>query len=596
MDARSRAQDFLQKRDEFSLGSLITESSHEKTKDLSSVAASDTVSALKMLFSVDEDVLRFFEKWAETGEDARVAGDILETVDKGGRIFFSGCGSTGRLSILLAAMWSRFFQSRGMVDMAKRAVPVMAGGDYALIKSVEGFEDYEVFGKRQLEDAGFSLDDILLAITEGGETSFVIGTAKHAVDCGAKTYLVYNNPDDVLVPLVTRSREVIEDNRIHKINLTTGPMAITGSTRMQATTIELCVMTAILETVCRKLTGSAIEDSVALEMCGRLSNVIERFKREDFLSALARVVEMESEIYSNGGKTNYYADSFALDVLTDTTERSPTFCTPPFRKTGDTFADEGWAHLITPQASSDDAWQNMLGREITAVEWTLDDLRSMLDDRTAERQHEIVRKISRREILRFKIGLDGTSERQLSKIDMAVGVVGDDCATDFFSSSLENATRTGAKTAMIYVGCDKECIPATPVFSSAQGTFPLVHVQADDEGFLLAPISHIALKMAANAMSTCVMVRLGRVMGNYMVYVVPSNLKLIDRATRYISDLAGVDYETACHKLFEVIIYIEDRMKNDKSYPPVVKMAVLRIRENLSNEEAEQAILTSSHG
>ena len=52
---------------------------------------------------------------------------------------------------------------------------------------------------------------------------------------------------------VTRSREVIDEARIEKINLTTGPMAITGSTRMQATTIQLCVMTTVLEMVVREL-------------------------------------------------------------------------------------------------------------------------------------------------------------------------------------------------------------------------------------------------------------------------------------------------------------------------------------------------------
>jgi len=67
-----------------------------------------------------------------------------------------------------------------------------------------------------------------------GNFSFVIGTAWKGVEVGAKVYFVYNNPDDVLCRHVERSREVIQDPRIEKVNLTTGPMAITGSTRMQA--------------------------------------------------------------------------------------------------------------------------------------------------------------------------------------------------------------------------------------------------------------------------------------------------------------------------------------------------------------------------
>jgi N-acetylmuramic acid 6-phosphate (MurNAc-6-P) etherase len=86
------------------------------------------------------------------------------------------------------------------------------------------------------------------------------------------------------------------------------------------------------------------------------------------------------------------------------------------------------------------------------------------------------------------------------------------------------------------------------------------------------------------------MVRLGRVTGNHMIYVVPSNLKLIDRATRYISRLADLSYERANELLFEVIEYVEPRMKSDQVYPPVVGMAVLRARENVTNEEAEKRL------
>ena len=131
----------------------------------------------------------------------------------------------------------------------------MAGGDYALIKSVEGFEDFTAFGKKQMTDLGVSAKDVVFAITEGGETSFVIGTAWAGVEAGAKVYFVYNNPDEILCEHVQRSREVIQDSRIEKINLTTGPMAITGSTRMQATSIQLCVMLTVLEMVVRDLIG-----------------------------------------------------------------------------------------------------------------------------------------------------------------------------------------------------------------------------------------------------------------------------------------------------------------------------------------------------
>ncbi len=79
-------------------------------------------------------------------------------------------------------------------------------------------------------------------------------------------------------------------------------------------------------------------------------------------------------------------------------------------------------------------------------------------------------------------------------------------------------------------------------------------------------------------------------MGNTMIWVVPNNLKLIDRATRYITRLTDLDYAAANQLLFEVIAYVEPRMKLDQAYPPVVGMAILRAREQLTNEQAEEQL------
>ena len=114
--------------------------------------------------------------------------------------------------------------------------------------------------------------------------------------------------------------------------------------------------------------------------------------------------------------------------------------------------------------------------------------------------------------------------------------------------------------------------------------------------FLLDGLTRVVVKLVMNALSTCTMVRLGRVMGNYMVWVVPSNLKLIDRATRYISQLTGLNYTDANRLLFDIIVYIEPRMKADQAYPPVVGMAVLRAKEKLSNEEAEERLKADIFG
>jgi N-acetylmuramic acid 6-phosphate (MurNAc-6-P) etherase len=72
--------------------------------------------------------------------------------------------------------------------------------------------------------------------------------------------------------------------------------------------------------------------------------------------------------------------------------------------------------------------------------------------------------------------------------------------------------------------------------------------------------------------------------------VVPSNLKLIDRSTRYVQKLTGLEYKSANQLLFEVIEYVEPRMKADQAYPPVVGVSVLRHRHELDNLEAERRL------
>ena len=156
-------------------------------------------------------------------------------------------------------------------------------------------------------------------------------------------------------------------------------------------------------------------------------------------------------------------------------------------------------------------------------------------------------------------------------------------AKKFQLKQLESARAKNAHTGLIYFGTE---MPAE--LSAAAEVFTFVRVPATN--LLLDGVTRVMVKLVMNALSTCTMVRLGRVMGNYMIWVVPSNLKLIDRATRYITKLTDLNYETANRLLFEIIAYVEPRMKADKAYPPVVGMAVLRAKEKLTNEPAEERL------
>ena len=433
-----------------------------------------------------------------------------------------------------------------------------------------------------MTDLGVCAKDVVFAITEGGETSFVIGTAWAGVAAGAKVYFVYNNPDEILCEHVERSRDVIQDSRIEKINLTTGPMAITGSTRMQATSIQLCVMLTILEKVARELAGVSSKDT-AKEFLAHLETAYAGLKSPEFLASLAQLVALEETIYRANGKNSYFAGRFGIDVLTDTTERSPTFCTPPFRKFDDDQASESWAFLFLAEDWTDKAWEQILKRKPRCVEWRESEIRALVAEDKLERTLETVQKISSTELMRYKIGSNGIKYRALVVEDCAVAVMSANekpAAQTFQLKQLEAARAKKAHTGLLYFGPEEP-----PALASAAEVLTFVRVPATD--LLLDGVTRVVVKLVMNALSTCTMVRLGRVLGNYMVWVVPSNLKLIDRATRYITKLTDLNYETANRLLFEIIAYIEPRMKADKAYPPVVRMAVLRAKEKLTNEQAE---------
>ncbi len=612
--SNKRSDEFLKISDQFQLGVLTTESSHPVTANLSETAKRDVGAALGLLFQADGDVVRKYREFAESGRAQKIKESVLRALKNGGKVFFTGCGSTGRLSIQLVSIWRDFWQrqsARGLTcspsaaEFENRAFSVMAGGDFALIKSVEGFEDFTAFGKKQIADLGVSGKDVVFAITEGGETSHVIGTAWQGLEVGAKVYFVYNNPDDILCKHVKRSREVIEEPRIEKINLTTGPMSITGSTRMQATTIQLCVLLTVLEMVLRDLMkelepkGPCALDSanVPAQFLQQLAEMHATLNSPKLLSQLAKAVSLEESVYRSKHKNTYFADRFGIDVLTDTTERSPTYCSPPFRKFDDTTATESWAFLFLPYQDTPKAWERIIKRQPKCVEWSEKEVKELVSEDKVERTIEVVRKISTAELMRFKVGLDGLKYRPLGQGDCAVGIVSEEekasllTPAGFHRTQLEAARKAGAKIGVIYFGREESHQEIQDFLATWNPGGVAVLATIPKTDFVLDGVTRAGLKMLLNALSTCTMVCLGRVMGNYMIWVVASNLKLIDRSTRYIQRLTDLDYQAANRLLFEVVEYVEPRMKADQAYPPVVGVSVMRVRHKLSNEEAEKRLL-----
>jgi N-acetylmuramic acid 6-phosphate etherase len=578
-DAINKAEEFLTREKEFRLGELLTETFHPKTRTLSQTAAVNLPAAIRMLQSVDNEIPPAMEKVLQQDSFGRLVDAFGEALEAGKKIYFTGCGATGRLSILLEAAWRRFCNeikqvSSEMGEMEGRVFSVMAGGDFALIKSVEGYEDFPDFGRYQLRRMGVEQGDVVVAITEGGETSFVIGTAWEGLDTGAKVFFVYNNPTELLRRHVKRSREIIEEPHITKLDLTTGPMAITGSTRMQATTAELFIVCSALEIALVRFLRQRLSPSDAErfqlreyrpdEYHQQLCQLLDRLSSDEAVDMLAAATVFEESIYRRQGLVTYTADKFLLDVLTDTTERSPTFMLPAFRKQDDNLSPRSWAFVKDPFRSTKDAWHELLQREPRGLDWGKDVYEKV---NAPENLKARPPRLDNTEIHKFMIGNEPDPSRTDAD-DSVLVVVGIDNEDRLIHAALEKFGSQYKKIAAIIVG------PAD-VDGATKEIFRFPCTLTDSP---LKLWHHLAVKLVLNTLSTATMVRMDRVIGNAMVWLSPSNKKLIDRGCRLIAQQTNCSYEQACIILHEALEEVELLQQQGKEVTSPVALAIERIQ------------------
>jgi N-acetylmuramic acid 6-phosphate etherase len=491
------------------------------------------------------------------------------------------------LCILLEAAWRRFWQEfrqdhpgrlASLPDFADRVVSVMTGGDYALIRSVEGLEDYPRLGRRQIADAGVAEGDTVVAITEGGETSFVIGTVWETVDLGAQVFFVFNNPADVLCQNVERSREVIEDPRVTSLDLSTGPMAVAGSTRMQATSSELLVVGAALETaltrvLMRHLPAASLAEfppGDPLGYAAGMGRLVAQFREPRAIEALARFTLFEENLYRQAGLVTYAASDYLLDILTDTTERAPTFRLPPFRMRDDEVSARSWAFVKNPLLNTRDAWQYALRRPPRGLDWTRETYRQLGAGKLAESDP---RPLDSEQIQRFQIGNETDRSRfEGRKSALVMIAVGEEIrnfgkAAGPFRKAFDRQGTDYDRSAALCVGSQEMEILPEELFQVPVALPP-------------SPLNlwhHLAVKLAMNTISTATMARMGRIHGNWMVHVETTNKKLIDRGTRLIAELSGLSYEEACLRLHETMEEVEPRQRQTRDAPSPVALALERL-------------------
>ncbi len=581
-----KARQFLQNEQAFRLGTLLTESFHPKTNLLSQMAKTNLRSAISMLQTVDAEIPPMVRRVISEPVFCQLTEAFEKTLCSGNKVFFTGCGATGRLAILLEAAWRRFWYELvdehpkafdKLPDLSDHVLSVMAGGDFALIKSVEGFEDFPGFGRHQLVEAGVSEGDLVVAITEGGETPFVIGTAWQGLEFGADVFFVYNNPTKQLAENVERSRRVIEEPRIKKLDLTTGPMAVAGSTRMQATTAELLVVGTALETalvnILKKQLGPAGTVAIGIRELGtthyhyRFTCLLSQLAAPASVAAMMRLIEFEEQIYRRHGLITYAADDFMLDVLTDTTERSPTFMVPPFRKFDDSDSPASWAFVKNFGLPSVRAWRDMLQREPRGLEWT-DETYERLNAPADLRNSPPA--LNNDEIHKFLIGNEPDASRTDCPASALIAIAAGETADPRNQRPVKDHLHEFDHNAAIVIGGLRAVDHTETLFG-----FPCQ--------LLASPLKlwhHLAIKLVLNTVSTATMVRMDRVIGNAMVWLSPSNKKLIDRGCRLISQQTNCTYEQACFAMHEAIDRIQSHSEPNEEPPSPVALAIRQIQSD----------------
>lgn len=157
---------------------------------------------------------------------ARAVDAIARSLEHGGKLFYIGAGTSGRLGVLDAAECPPTFGTPARMVRA-----IIAGGDRALRHPIEGAEDSAADGARDLRRAGLSGRDIVVGIAASGSTAYVLGALAFARRRGAVTIGVTSNPRS---PVARKVRISIAPD--------TGPEAVAGSTRMKAGTAQKMVL------------------------------------------------------------------------------------------------------------------------------------------------------------------------------------------------------------------------------------------------------------------------------------------------------------------------------------------------------------------
>ena len=500
--AKARAKHFLEHETQYRLGFLPSEDANPLTVHLDSDYSVSPAKGADTLLSCDSALLSLVKETLFGKAFGQMVAAVKSALDSGRKVVISGCGAPGRMAVILEASWRKIHPNSTQV------YSIMTGGDFALVRSVENFEDYASTGRHQVAELDVGQGDVLIGMTATGETTAVVGSAMEAAERGAAVFMLICVLVELPKSRLERCRRLYELPNVNVIAMPCGGMALTGSTRMQSSTLEYMMAAIALEIASGQ--GLELEEYVVA-----FEEMVNGLRQKESLDALGRATAFEADVYRRHGLIDYVANEFVLDILSDTTERSPTFMVPPYHALDDEQAAEPWALVRHLSLSAKAAWREALCREPRCIEWP----------------REIYEAIGANELL--KNGLPAISCKELYRIP--IGCEAQPRRRDAHGVFIDNGQEG-----------------VTYRLPQDFGGEPL-HIGGRVRETPLQLFSHLRLKLMLNTLSTGTMVLLGRVQGNWMTHLNITNKKLIDRACRIISSLCGVTYENACEELFQTL-------------------------------------------
>ncbi len=214
------------------LSNLTTEQRNKNSMNL------DQLSTFEILHLINEEDKKVASAVDLVLPKVEVAAErIVKALSDGGRLFYVGAGTSGRLGVMDASECPPTFMTPK--DMVQT---VMAGGQDAFFQAAEGTEDNEAQGEADLALRNLKKEDVVIGITASGRTPYPIGALKYARERGAYTISLSCNKDSVISKFADCEIEVV-----------VGPEVLTGSTRMKAATAHKMILNMISTTTMVKL-------------------------------------------------------------------------------------------------------------------------------------------------------------------------------------------------------------------------------------------------------------------------------------------------------------------------------------------------------